>query len=987
MTPRRWSRIREILAAARERPESRRAAFLDATCEGDVSLRAEVAALLAEGDGDSLFSPTAGPPGGCEYRPGDTIGQYRVEGKLGEGGMGVVYKARDTRLNRTVAIKLSTARFSGRFEQEARAVAALNHPHICTLYEVGPGYLVMEYIEGKPLSGPLPLPEALRLTVQLLDALAAAHRQGIVHRDLKPANVMLTQFGVKVLDFGLAKMIPAGDAGGQASTVTDTMEGTVLGTPHYMSPEQARSEGADGRSDLFSVGVLLYEMTTGERPFTGKSTPEILAAVLKETPVWPSQRLAQVPAGLDAILGKALQKDRALRYQSAEEMTAACQQLLRGLEAGTLEPAASAKTANLRGRRLKRILAGTVSALAVGSVVVWLLDSHKVHALGATDTVVLADFVNRTGDAVFDDTLKEALSAELQQSPFLSILPPEKVAATLKLMGRPKDTPLAQDMAREVCLRAGSRAYISGSIARVGQQYFIALQAVECRSAQVMAREQATAGGTDQVLHALGEAGKGLRERVGESLATVEKFDTPLDQVTTPSLEALKPYTMGRKALLTTDSTGAEALFQWAVRQDPNFAMAILSLGLSQLQLNESARAAANFRRAYELREKVSEWEKFAIESRYYLSAVGDLEKAIQTYSTWAKTYPREPVPIGNLAEIEFFLGHHERALEYLREYQPLRTPPDEDTGFVYLALNRLDDAKSFLREVVKNTPNNWSAHLGLYIVAFLQGDAAEMSRQVAWSAGKSGVEDQFIAAEASSAAYAGKVSTARQLAHRAVTLAVQADEKEVAATYEAAAGLREALAGYRVEARQHVAAALKLSNARDLDYGAGLALAIAGDTRGAEALANQIDRLSDPANTITHVICLPVIQGQLAIDRKDYGKALETLQAAAPYELGYWATFWPNIYAAYVRAEAYLGAWRYGEAAAEFEKVLSHRGIVGYEPIGPLSRLNLARAYAGQHDILKAKESYETFLALWKNADPDIPVLKEAQAEYRKLK
>lgn len=930
---------------------------------------------------------------------GKSFSHFRILRKLGQGGMGKVYLAEDLTLGRQVALKFLAVKADAgsrgmleRFRREARAAAALKHPNICTIHGVeeldGQPIIEMEYVEGETLAakiagGPLSTEEALSFTIQIAGALAEAHGKGIVHRDLKPSNIMVTQFGAKVLDFGLAKISLEESRGDQTST---TMEGAVLGTPHYMSPEQAKGEDADGRADLFSLGVVLYEMTTGVRPFRGKSSPAILAAVLKENPVSPSQQRPQLPAGLDGIVRKALEKDRGLRYQSANEMAAACQHLLRELEAGKLAPAASGKPPESRGRRITRFLAGAATALAIGGLAIWFLNSHKAHALGAADTVLLADFANRTGDAVFDDTLKEALSAELQQSPFLSILPENLVSATLKLMGRPKNTPLGKDTAPEVCLRAGSRAYIGGSITSLGSQYAIVLQAVECQSTDVMARTQATANGKEQVLHALDQAAKELRKKVGESLPSVSKFATPLDQVTTPSLEALKAYSMGRRAM-AADPAGAGALFQWAIGQDPNFAMAILSLGMGQWGNNESARGAANIRRAYELRDKVSEWERFAIESRYYYSAVGDFDRAIQVYSTWAKTYPREPIPLGVLSGIEFALGHHEQALEYERQAGRFHTGPDIGGGYPYLALDRLDEARSSFDGKVKNKQDHPDIHMGLYILAFLRGDTAEMSRQVAWSAGKPEVEDQFMGAEAQTAAYAGKISAARGLTRRAVSSALQAGEKEVAANYEAGAGLREALFGYKTEARQRVAAAIKLANSRDLDYGAGLALSIAGDTHGAQALAEQVDKLSDPSDTLTHVICLPAIRGRLDIDHKDYAKAVDALQVAAPYELGYWATLGPNIYAAYVRAEAYLGAGRYTEAAKEFQKVLSHRGIVGNEPIGAVARLNLARAYAGQHEIPKAKESYENFLALWKDADPGIPILKEAQAEYKKLK
>jgi serine/threonine protein kinase/tetratricopeptide (TPR) repeat protein len=931
---------------------------------------------------------------------GTRLGPYEILAPLGAGGMGEVYRSKDTKLDREVALKVLPDALAqdperlARFEREAKVLASLNHPNIAQIYGVedsgGVRALVMELVPGQTLSSlmktrSLPLSTALSYAKQIAEALEAAHGKGITHRDLKPANIMVTQFGAKVLDFGLAQISVPKQTGDDTVTLT-TVAGTILGTPYYMSPEQASGEKTDGRSDLFSLGVVLYEMTTGVRPFTGKGAPSILAAVLKENPVSPSQRCPQLPARLDEIVGKALEKDRDLRYQSAKEMSAACQQLQRELEVGLLELPASAKRQAVRSLRMQRNIVGVVAILTIAiGLAIWLMTDHKVHALSATDTVVLADLTNRTGDAVFEDTLKEALSAELTQSPFLSILPEPKVAATLKLMQRPKNAPLSNDTAREVCLRAGSRAYISGSIARLGSQYVIVLQAIECQNADVIARTQATADAKEQVLRALDYAGKLLRQKVGESLASVEKFGTPLNEVTTPSLEALKAYTMGRKAMFTGDQIGAIALFQWAIGQDPNFAMAILSLGLCQFGLSETASAEANFRRAYDLRDRIGEWERFAIESRYYLSVMGDLERARQVYATWAKTYPRESIAISNLGAIESNLGHHERAIEYNREAILLAPNLSNIEGLAgsYLSLDRLDDAKSLLEKAGTEDDN---IHFELYKLAFLRNDSAEMSQQVAWSAGKAAVEDEFLFAEAETAAYSGRVGAARQFVRRAVTLAQQADEKEVAANYEALAAIREALFGYRTEAHLLAAAALKTSNARDLEYGAALALAEAGDTRRAEALADDLAKRYQ-SDTIVQFICLPAIRGRVAIDRKDYTKAIEILQVAGPYELGYATTLTNSIYAAYVRAEAYLSGGRNGEAVAEFQKVLSHRGLVTNEPIGALARLNLARAYGGQHDIAKAKDNYENFLSLWKDADADIPILKEARAEYKKLK
>jgi serine/threonine protein kinase/tetratricopeptide (TPR) repeat protein len=1013
----RWKQIEDCYHAALERPAEQRPEFLAQACANDPELRREVLSLLAhEGHADELleipawnhialvdktgtFAPGASSAVSiaADYR----FSHFRIVRKLGEGGMGKVYLAEDLTLHRQVALKFlafdpddSPKGFLDRFRREARAAAALKHPNICTIYGVeecdGQPVIEMEYVEGETLAariakGALPLEEALTLTSQVAGALAEAHRKGIVHRDLKPANIMLTQFGVKVLDFGLAKIILAGEAGDHTSTLTGTREGTVLGTPCYMSPEQARAEDADGRADLFSLGVLLYEMTTGERPFTGKSSPAVLAAVLKETPAWPSQRRPQLPAGLDTIVGKALEKERGLRYQSAEEMRAACGQLLRELEAPRsprLEPA--------RSRPWRRIMAGAATTLALAAgLATWLTMTRKAHALTATDTVVLADFANRTGDADFDgDTLQEALSAYLTQSPFLSILPEPTVNATLKLMGRPKGAKLDNETTRELCLRSGSRAYFGGSIGRIGNQYRIALQVVVCENGEIMARTEATAAGKEKVISALDEAARKLREKVGESLASLKQFSTPLLQVTTPSLDALRAYSEARNLMRQADNVGAKALFQYAIRQDPNFAMAILSLGLCEGNLGETVQAAEDYRKAYELRGNLSEWEKFAIESRYYFSAVGDLERARQTYATWAKTYPRESIAISNVGSVEATLGNRESELEHRREAVRLGPSSAHYGGLIgaYLALDRLDDAKSTIDEEVSKIGRNNSVPSYLYALDFLRNDPAGMAQQVAWSVGKPGIEDQFLGLEAVTAAYSGRIGAARRFVRRAVVLAQQVHEDEAAAAYIAGDALPEALFGFRTEARQQAAAALKLSNGRGPEYLSALALAIAGDAKGAQALADDLERRF-PSDTIVQFVCLPAIRSRLAAGHREYAKAVDILQASAPYELGDGVGLIPSLYAAYLRGEAYLGGGRNLEAAAEFQKVLNHRGLVGNYPIGPLARLDLARAYSGEHDIAKAKENYQAFFDLWKDADSDVPVLREAQVEYRKLK
>ena len=932
---------------------------------------------------------------------GRTLGNFQILSKLGEGGMGAVYLAKDLTLGRQVALKFLSLRVANsasvleRFRLEARAAAALKHPNICTIYGVedweGQPVIEMEFAEGETLAsrlsrGALPLGEALGVAIQIAGALGEAHGLGIVHRDLKPANIMLTKFGAKVLDFGLAKMKrsdseagapePAEDTGVDTLTMTGTRQGTILGTPYYMSPEQARGEAADGRADLFSLGVVLYEMVTGARPFTGNSTTTILSSVLKDVPAAPTRVNPGLPRELDAVLGKALEKDRGQRYQRAEELVAACT----ALGQTTVAPKVT------RGGRRAWLWAGLSSGVALSIAAgLWVFNGQKAHALGATDTVVLADFANTTGDAVFDDALSEALAAQLTQSPFLSILSENQVRATLKLMGLPRDAPMGRDTAREVCLRAGSRAYIAGSIARLGTQYAVSLQAVDCQSTDVIARTQQTADSKEQVLHALDVASIEFRRKVGESLASVEKFAVPLQQATTPSLDALKAYSLGRKMMY--DPPASIPLFQLAVRLDPNFAMAHLSLGMGFSGIYETEKGIASMQRAYELRDRGTDWERFAIESRYHYWVTGDLEKARSSYATWFQTYPREAIAVGNVGSVQIAEGNLEGALPNISEGLRLGPSPSHrgELAALYMVLDRFDEALSLIREQEKLKVDTHDDHVNLYRIAFLRHDAEGMTREVAWSADKPAWAHELLAQEAMTAAYSGRMNAARQLSRRATDAARQEDEKEVAATYDAQSGLREALFGNRTEARQRAEAALRLSHARDVKYGAGLALAAAGAVAGAQRLADDLAKRF-PTDTIVQYLCVPLIRGRLAIGRKDYAQAIEILQPSERYELGYWATLTPNIYAAYVRGEAYLLGGRIAEAAVEFQKVLSHRGLTGNEPIGALARLQMARAYAVQHDTAKAKEAYQEFFDLWKEADPDVPVLKDARKEWARL-
>jgi len=943
---------------------------------------------------------------------GETFSHYRIVEVLGAGGMGAVYRAEDLRLQRPVAIKVLAAELLDEPEalewckREARIAAALNHPHICTIHDVfdhaGRPFIVMELLEGRSLrdelrAGPLAADRLLALAIGVAEALEAAHAQRVIHRDLKPANVFVSPDGrhAKVLDFGLAQMLHDGSRPklrAAASTVDTTPSVPTLtrgaGTPAYESPEQALGQPLDERTDLFSFGAVLYEMATGQRAFPGATPAAVFDAVLNRAPRAPGELKPDLPADLQALILRLLEKDPAARYQTSTEVAAELRRIQRRTLGGSSPTLLIASASRRRIRAVLRragrrgLSLGLVALATLATAVLVLRGRAPAGALTERDQVLLAEFLNHTGDAVFDLTLREALAVQLSQSPFLAIVPEDRVRETLRMMTRPTDERLTRQVAREVCERLGAKAMLEGQIAALGRSYVLTLEATDCSAGESLAREQAQTGSKEQVLQSLGQMASSMRARLGESLATVSKFDVPIQQATTRSLDALKAYALGVAQRAKGDETGAIPFLEHAVILDPAFASAHSALSAIYGSLGEIQERTSHAQLAYDNRHHVTERERLFIEYQHY-DAIGDERRAIEILEMWKQLYPRDYRAPNALAVSLNRLGHYERAIEEAQEAQrrnPQHPFPRSNLAYAYRGASRFAEARRTAEEALAQQLETLPLRRLVYQLALLDGDEDLAERTLEWSRGRPREYD-FVGAQAQALAYLGQMTRARALYQRTLELARRQALAQVALGYAAQAAWTEAVYGNDREALVQARDVLGRdpSAAPRLRAAAALALAGAPDEAERVVAAAKRDEAGDMLVTLVHV---PVAEAAVHMARREHARAIAALASAQPYELGNVAQLAPL----FLRGRARLAGGDAAGAIRELEALLEHRGVDPFSGLHPLARLELARARARAGDSAGSRADYDRFLELWVEADRQLAPLVAAVRERAAL-
>ena len=981
------------------------------------------------------------------------ISRYKVLEKLGSGGMGDVYLAEDTKLGRKVALKLLAEGLTqnrdrlSRFDQEAYAASGLNHPNILTIYELGDDggrhFIATEYIEGQTLrkrlqTTPMEIIEVLDVAIQVAGALEEAHAAGIIHRDIKPENIMLRRNGhVKVLDFGLAKLTErpeSEDTDTEAVTraLVQTDAGMVLGTSQYMSPEQARGKSIDARTDIWSLGVVLYEMATGRAPFSGETKTDVIVAIAKNDPPPLGRFAPNAPAEFEWIVLKALRKEVDERYQTVKELESDLKKLKQRIEFqselersmaperysaalrtlgdteihGSLQPlgsrlsAASAATGQFQSaastrassaeyivseiKRHKRSVVGIsiAAVVIIGLAIAYFAFWRTRTVLTDKDTILLTDFVNTTGDAVFDGTLKQALAVQLGQSPFLDILPESRVRESLKYMQLSPDTRVTRDVAKDICIRQGVKAMLVGSISGVGSHYVVSLEALNSQTGDTIASERFEVDGKEQVLKSLGPAASRLREKLGESLNTIKKFDAPIEQVTTSSLDALRQYSLGVEQHSKADYLHAIPFYRKAVEIDPYFAIAHARLALCYNNTRQFEAARDEYKRAYELRDRVSERESFVIAANYYGGVTGEWEAQINGLETWKRTYPRDGEPLNLLCNRYTLVGPFEKAVtegHAAIDLIPRDARPYVNLAVAFIGLNRFDEANRILQEAKDQKLESTNMHQRLFHLAFLQGNNAGMQEQLAWARTNSRPEDA-LNWEAQVATFSGQLAVANQLSDRIIDMNRAVEAKESMAQVLVTDAVRDATLGSCDRAIKQAKQALDLSREQGNLINAANAYAMCGQTPLAQTLIDELDKRW-PLDTLLHTTSLPIIRAQLELNRGNALTAVQLLESARKYEV--FGDFWPQ----YLRGLAYLKQSNGASAEAEFKTILDHRGWYPVSPLYPLAQLGFARAAAMSGDGPGARKAYQDFLALWKDADSSLPALVAARAEYERLK